>query len=251
MVMQAAKGAASADPFSRAEADARELSPPLPATFRFGLPRPQDLNFFGDREAPALFARAIPVLESMGGQRVEIDFTPFRETAQLLYGGPWVAERLAALKDFYAAHADAFLPVTRKIIGGGSRYTAVDVFEAQYRLQELKNWTAKAWATIDVLLVPTAGTVTPRASRSRTHATEHQPPATTRTSSACSTSARGGAVRFRQNELPFGVTLITPAFRMGRLCTLGAEFHAYRRQTRSDQEFAAGRRTAELAVHAG
>ena len=81
-------------------------------------PGAEDLNFFGDRESPALFARAVPLLESLGGRRVEIDFTPFRETAQLLYDGPWVAERLAAFKDFYAAHADAFLPVTRKIIGG-------------------------------------------------------------------------------------------------------------------------------------
>src|SRR5262249_57812756 len=109
-VLQVTKGFDRADAFSLPEADRLELSPPVPRAFRFGVPRPQDLRFFGDQEAPALFVRGGRVLESMGGRREEIDFTPFREAAELLYGGPWVAERLAALKGFYARHADAFLP---------------------------------------------------------------------------------------------------------------------------------------------
>ena len=36
-------------------------------------------------------------LEQMGGTKVEIDFSIFRAAAELLYSGPWVAERLAAI----------------------------------------------------------------------------------------------------------------------------------------------------------
>ena len=36
----------------------------------------------------------------MGGTAVEIDYAPFRDAAQLLYSGPWVAERTAAVGAF-------------------------------------------------------------------------------------------------------------------------------------------------------
>jgi allophanate hydrolase len=159
VVLNVAKGFDDADLYSRLAADALDLFPARPATFRFGVPKSAELSFFDDQESPALFEKAIPMLESMGGKRVEIDFSPFRETATLLYGGPWVAERLAALKDFYAAHADAFLPVTRKIIGGAARYTAVDTFEAFYALEKLKRRAAAQWAQMDFMLVPTTGTI--------------------------------------------------------------------------------------------
>ncbi len=225
--LQIAKGFDSSDPFSRSEADQLELSPPRPEAFRFGMPRQQDLAFFGDREAPALYARATPVLESMGGRRVDIDFTPFREAAQLLYGGPWVAERLAALKDFYAAHADAFLPVTRKIIGNASRYSAVDVFEAFYRLHKLKRQAEPAWAKMEVLLVPTTGTI-------YTIEQVEADPVQLNTNlgyytnfvnllDLCAVALPCG---FRKSGLPFGVTLIAPALADGKLCALGTEFQA-------------------------
>ena len=175
-VLQIGKGFDKADIYSRPESDALDLFPPRPATFRFGVPRTEDLNFFGDRESPALFARAVPLLESLGGRRVEIDFTPFKETASLLYDGPWVAERLAALKPFYDAHADAFLPVTRKIIGGAARYSAVDAFKAFYRLQELKGQAATEWAKMDSDACPDhRHDLHARASRGRAHCLEFQP----------------------------------------------------------------------------
>ena len=55
----------------------------------------------------------------MGGQRVEMNYSPFDETAQLLYGGPWVAERTAAIESFLKEKPEAILPVTRSIIEGG------------------------------------------------------------------------------------------------------------------------------------
>jgi allophanate hydrolase len=58
------------------------------------------LLFFGDAETPLLFARAVQDLEQLGGIAVTVDYTPFREAAELLYQGPWVGERLAGLNTF-------------------------------------------------------------------------------------------------------------------------------------------------------
>ncbi|HRE79864.1 MAG TPA: amidase family protein, partial [Opitutaceae bacterium] len=80
----------SKDPYSR---ENPETAVPIPQSFRFGVPPSSQLEFFGDAAAARLFAKAQATLESIGGVPVEIDFTPFRETAELLYAGPWVAER--------------------------------------------------------------------------------------------------------------------------------------------------------------
>ena len=102
------------DPLAR-EASSAELRcfGPKP---RFGVPLAGDLEFFDDREAACLFAAAITKLEQVGGIRVTAAFAPFREAGQLLYNGPWLAERLHATQALLDDDPDAILPVTRSII---------------------------------------------------------------------------------------------------------------------------------------
>ena len=57
------------------------------------MPAPSQLDFFGDADGPALTPQRSTRLEALGGEAVEIDFAPFREAGELLYGGPWIAER--------------------------------------------------------------------------------------------------------------------------------------------------------------
>ena len=64
--------------------------------FLFGVPTAAQLEFFGDTSARALFAASISKLEALGGIKTDIDFTPFMSAAQLLYDGPWLAERFIA-----------------------------------------------------------------------------------------------------------------------------------------------------------
>ena len=60
-----------ADAYSR---PARPFGPDFSAgPFRFGVPRPQDLNFFDNPAAPQLFEQAVRRLESLGGVAVEVD----------------------------------------------------------------------------------------------------------------------------------------------------------------------------------
>ena len=101
---------------------------------RFGVPRHDQLQFFGDRDYARLFDQAMARIASLGGCSSKIDFSPFLDAARLLYEGPWVAERYAAVEDFIHLHADAMHPVTRQIIEAGKSLSAVDAFKAQYRL---------------------------------------------------------------------------------------------------------------------
>ena len=127
-------------------------------TFRFGVPAPDTLEFFGDPETPGLFQAAIENLAELGGTPVTVDIAPLREVGRLLYEGPWIAERTAALKDFLARHPGDMLPVTRSIIEGGAKYSAVQAFEGLYRLAELKQVITPMWEQIDTLLLPTVAT---------------------------------------------------------------------------------------------
>ena len=79
---------------------------------------PTNLDFNGDPDTPGLFDGAVEKLKGLGYEVVAIDPTPFVEAAKLLYEGPWVAERWAAVGEFVAANADAVFPVTRKILEG-------------------------------------------------------------------------------------------------------------------------------------
>lgn len=147
-----------ADAFSRA---AKPFGVDFSAgPFRFGVPRPQDLNFFGNDAAVELFAQSIERLHALGGTAVEVDLTPFLDAARLLYEGPWVAERYVAIKDFIDAQPEAVFPPVRTIIEGGRAKTAADAFAASYKLKALKRVCDAVWKDIDCLLTPTAGAAT-------------------------------------------------------------------------------------------
>jgi allophanate hydrolase len=126
-------------------------------------PRDEDLEFEGDQDQAHLFRQALDRLEQLGARRIAIDFGPFREVASLLYEGPWLAERLAAVGEFLNNHASEMHPVTRAVLSGGSRYSAVDVFKGQYRLKALRETCLKLLGQSSMLVVPTLPTIPTRA----------------------------------------------------------------------------------------
>ncbi|HTR13304.1 MAG TPA: allophanate hydrolase [Roseiarcus sp.] len=137
----------------------RPFPPPafsaVPNGLRLGVPRADQLEFFGDAEAEAAFARDLKLADALGLSLVEFDFAPFAEVAKLLYEGPWVAERYAATKPLIEKDPGALHPVTRAIIEAGGKYDAVAAFEAFYKLADLKRRTQGAWSAFDAMLVPT------------------------------------------------------------------------------------------------
>jgi allophanate hydrolase len=83
---------------------------------------------------------------------------PLNEAAQLLYGGPWVAERTAALAKVIAEDPADFDPVVREVVSAGLGMTAVALWNGSYRLAELRRIADTLWDGIDLLCLPTTGT---------------------------------------------------------------------------------------------
>ncbi len=198
-------GDTDADPFSRDRCQAGAIG----ATFRFGVPRSPD--FFGDTLNAALYREAIAAFEALGGTAIDFDYAPFVEVAKLLYEGPWVAERMAVVEKIYRDRPEAMLPVTRSVIGSADKFTAVDAFRAQYRLEELRRATLPLWREIDAIVLPTAPSVytidevnaEPVTLNSRLgHYTNFV--------NLLDLAALAVPAGFRSDGLPFGVTLIAP-----------------------------------------
>jgi allophanate hydrolase len=131
--------------------DASAFGAPRPG-WRFGVPK--QLEFLGCPESPALFASTIEHLKALGGEAIEIDFTPFLEAARLLYAGPWVAERYSVAGELIEAQPDAVLPVIRAVLEQAPGTSAVDAFRAQYRLQALKAECERIMTELDCVLTP-------------------------------------------------------------------------------------------------
>jgi allophanate hydrolase len=124
---------------------------------RFGVPRSQDLEFFGCKQGPLLFRDAVAQLTALGGEAVELDFSPFLEAARLLYEGPWVAERYSVAGELMEKTPEAVLPVIRAVLAKAPAVSGVQTFRAQYRLQALKALCDKALENLDCVVTPTIG----------------------------------------------------------------------------------------------
>jgi allophanate hydrolase len=224
-VLHTAKGFDSTALYSRREANTLDLAAPLHRRLRYGVPAWKDLRFFGDTEAAQLFHGAVERLRHLG-EPVEIDFPVLAATGELLYGGPWVAERLAAVQDFSARYPDAFHPIIRSILTGAARYSAVDLFQGLYQLETYKQQAAVEWTKMDLLVVPTVGATYTTAAVARDpfalNANLGYYTNFVNLLDCCAIAVPSG---FRTNGLPFGVTFIAPALQDGLLCTVGAQYH--------------------------
>jgi allophanate hydrolase len=145
--------------YSRPEAN--EIDPGIDdlSEVNIGIPADSQLDFFDDEEAAECFDDTIATLERLPGTVSEIDFTPFIETVELLYQGPWVAERLAAVGDFLRTDPGDADPTVKQIIERGEEYSAVETYEAYYQLESYKQTVSGVFDDIDVLVTPTTGTV--------------------------------------------------------------------------------------------
>lgn len=223
-VVRTVKGYDAAALYSRPEADALDLTPP-PRRFRCGVPAKKDLQFFGNVEAERLFDAAVRRVRQLGDV-IEINFSPFRAAAKLLYDGPWVAERLTALEEFSLRNPDALHPTIRHILSGAVRYSATDLFRGLYQLETCKQQAACEWAKMDLLVVPTVGTT-------YTTAALASDPFTLNTNlgyytnfvnllDCCALAIPSGLYA---SGLPFGLSCIAPALHDELLCAFGAQYH--------------------------
>lgn len=218
-VLESAQGFDEEDAYSRKAVTS--VSKKLNKNFTFGVPRQDQLAFFGNPESPELFQQAIKKLESIGGKSVEIDFAPFLETARLLYEGPWVAERYAAIREFFESKPESIFPVTKLIISGATKFSAVDAYNAQYKLKTLQRKSEAIWNNIDVMITPTAGTIYKIAEVNADPVTCNSNLGYyTNFMNLLDLSATAVPTGFQINGLPFGITICAPAFKDAQLLAL-------------------------------
>ncbi|HEY0953191.1 MAG TPA: allophanate hydrolase, partial [Roseateles sp.] len=195
----------------------------LPARLRIGVPATPELSA---DYAPG-WAQALQQAQALGHTLVPLDFAPLHTVADLLYNGPWVAERHAVVQPLLETLPDAIEPTVRRVIAGAIGRTATETFKAQYALRAAQRDTAALWQQVDVLMVPTA---------------PHHPRFAELDADPIGVNARLGRYTnfvnllgwcalalpagLGEQGLPFGVTLIAPGNADAALARFGARWQA-------------------------
>lgn len=239
-VFQVAKRFDPEDPFSR-----QEEHPPIHLShyqkgdaFRFGIPVKQHLKFFGNVDVEAAFSQAVDTLESLGGERYEISYEPFLKANDLLFKGPWVAERYVSVGKFVEENPDSVFPITRDIVLKAKEHLAVDVFEGLYAIAAIQRTLKALWDKIDALIVPTAGTAY-RIAEVTANPIELNANLGYYTNFVNLLDLAAIAVPngFQTNGLPTGITMISQPFTEAYLVELGSMFHQCRVKKLGNTEF--------------
>jgi allophanate hydrolase len=197
----------AADPYARPFV----AMPPARETFVVGVPA--TLTTAGDVETQRAFDRAVVALESQGALIREVDLSTMLAAARLLYEGPWVAERYAAIRTFIEQQPAALHPITRAIIEPAAGRSAADCFDALHRLQSLKRDADAVLATVDCIMTPTAPTIFSIDDEQREPiACNSMLGYYTNFMNLLDYAAVAVPAGFAPNGLPYGVTLFGPAF---------------------------------------
>lgn len=225
LVAEVAGGYDERDPYSRAMPAGAAL--PWPRAPRLAVPA--TLEFFGDAQAAAVFEDAVRALKETGAQVEAIDFTPFNELAALLYQGPWVAERFAAVQALWETNPDAIHPVVRGIVEQAANYSALDAFKAEYRRAELTRQIHQALAGFDALVVPTSPSIYTIAQLQADPVTLNSRLGVyTNFANLADLSALALPAGMRADGLPSGITLIGLAWQDRALARFGRLWQAQR-----------------------
>ncbi|CAM1509036.1 Fc.00g027750.m01.CDS01 [Cosmosporella sp. VM-42] len=216
VVLSAAEGFDAQDAYSRSRPDSvMEL-----ASSGFGnggtgrTPRlaiSADPNWFGRNDHSPAYEKALEKAKSLGWKLIPVDFEPLLRLAQLLYSGPWVAERYAAIKEFIERVEPTEMdPVVRGIIIKAQSLSAADVFDGEYLRQDLTRQIEIAFEGYDGLLVPTTPSFPTLEQVSRKPVEENSLLGTyTNFVNFLDWSALSIPAGFRPDGLPFGITLIS------------------------------------------
>ena len=206
--------------------DAYSRRNPFTAPARFShrprLAMPEHPEFFGDELSKTAFAKSLARLNALGVECVPIDFTPFRQLAEQLYAGAWVAERTVAVGDTLARFPDAMDPTVRGIVEGGKRFSACDAWQAEYTRAALAREINDILAGFDALVVPTSPTIRTLDEMAQEPVRYNSQFGTyTNFTNLADLSALALPGDFRSDGLPAGITLIAPAWHDAALADFG------------------------------
>lgn len=201
-----------------------------PAKFSAGLnfAIPKTLQFFGDVQAEQAFQQAIAQLKQMNVRLTEIDFSIFEQLAAQLYQGSWVAERTVAVEAILEQAPEAFDPTVLEIIQQGKHYTALDAYKAEYLKHDLARQIQELLSEFDALVVPTSPTIHTLAEMQQQPIQYNSHFGTyTNFTNLADLSALALPAGFRGDGLPFGISLIAPAWHDRALADFGCQWQQH------------------------
>jgi len=217
-VLAAARGFDADDPFSRDPVRDALVDAGWAAPERLAVPA--SAEFFGDRTQQAAWEALLQRLRAAGWELSPVDDAPLREAAEMLYGGPWVAERDAAVGDFIRAHPGEVHPVVAGIVTGAGA-SAREAFEASYRLAALRRRLEPLWRDHAALLMPgTPTTYTIGEMLADPVTLNSRLGIYTNFTNLLDLAALNVPAARRDDRLPFGVSLVGAAFSDERLIAL-------------------------------
>lgn len=224
-VFDVALGPDPNDPFMRTNPTHTAKSIFPTTGFKIGIPDKVNLKFFGDSLAEKSFHHAINLIQNMGGEILEIDFSPFKATGSMLFDGPILVERFVSIGEFLESHREDVYPVVSDIIKKAKSYSAVDLVKEYYRLRQLRSAAYTELKKVDALMVPTAGTIY------KIKEVESDPIVLntnmgyyTYFANLLQLSALAVPAAFRDDGLPFGVCFIAGPQEDNALISLGNRF---------------------------
>jgi len=198
-----------------------------PQALRIGVLTPQACFFDGDGESASLYEQAIERMRVFGAKVLTFDYHPFHEIGALLYDGPWLAERVAAIGAFTDTHPADLDPCVRVLLDKAHRLSAADAFAGLHRLQQLRRRAELEWEKVDGLLLPTVPAIyTVEAMRADPLTLNARLGHYTNFANFLGCSAIAVPAGFRGDGLPFGVTLVAPPFHDEALAGLAGALHA-------------------------
>lgn len=222
-VARIAGGFDARDPYSRRNPNSAPVG--VSAAPRLAIPAP--LEFFGDEQTQAVFEDALDKLRALGAEITAIDFSPFRQLAQQLYQGAWVAERTVAAGAIFSEQPEAMDPVVRGILANGLNYSACDAYRAEYLRAELARTINDALAGFDALVVPTSPTIRTLAEMAEEPVLFNSQFGTyTNFTNFADLAALALPAGLRADGLPAGITLLAPAWHDAALASLGKRWQA-------------------------
>ena len=253
-VLDVARGFDAADAFSRDAVRDGLSDAGWAAPDRLAVPAKPD--FFGDTVQQAAWQASLQALRDAGWELVEIDESALVEASALLYDGPWVAERDAAVGDFIRAHPDQVNPVVAGIITGpghanGATQSARDLFEASYRLADLRRRAEPLWRDFAALVLPGTPThITLEAMAADPVTLNSRLGRYTNFTNLLDLAALNLPAAARADGLPFGVSLIGAPFSDHRLLALARRLSSAFKAGATAQDAAASPPLDRLAADA-
>lgn len=188
---------------------------------------PESPDWFGDANAERVYNDALRRLEAIGVELRPIDFAPLFEVAALLYEGPWVGERYAAVEGLMDTRPEVVHPVVRGIIEKAKNFSAVDTYKAEYRRMALARKAEAVMQGLDGLLVPTAPSIyTIEQLLADPVTLNSRMGVYTNFVNLLDWSAIALPAGMRPDGLPAGITLIAPAWHEARLVEFGRRWQA-------------------------